>query len=169
MFYLHKVVKVNVQYLRTFSEILSRMDDSCFLDTTNTNSFSGAIGAHCRHVIEFYDQFLFSFSEFQIDYDSRKRNLNLEQSKQLTEAALLKLIQELDVLVLDEDQVIRTTINNQLYLSSIGRELSYLSEHTVHHFAIIRFIAELKGFSFNDYPDFGIAQSTSIYRLSQGK
>lgn len=143
------------------------MDELCFLKPQNGHSFSGAICSHSRHVIEFYEQFLSSYRLEQINYDFRKRDLKLEQSKKLFETALNKLIIELDLLVLDENQSIFTRINEYTYTSSIGRELSYLSEHTVHHFAIIRFIAESNGFNFSNYPDFGIAESTSIYRLSQ--
>lgn len=169
MFYLHKVVKVNVQYLRTFSEILNGMDDFCFLNSTDDNSFSGSISSHCRHIIEFYEQFISSYQVLEINYDSRKRNLNLERSKSLSEKVLNDLVIQLENLILDENQLLKTVINNQTYESSIGRELSYLSEHTVHHFAIIRFLAESKGFNFNRFPEFGIAQSTSLYRLSQGQ
>jgi len=168
LFYLHLLVKINVQYLKAFSDILKRIDENFYGLKNPNHAFSGTIGAHARHIIEFYQQFLKHHKLKEINYDVRERNLNLETNKDLAEIQLLKLIGELEIIVLNEDEIVATIINQQKFISSIGRELSYLAEHTVHHFALIRFIAESNGMQFNEFPEFGIAQSTSLYRLSQG-
>lgn len=168
MFYLHLLVKINVQYLKAFSDILKRIDESFYGLKNSNHAFSGTIGAHSRHIIEFYQQFLKNHQSREVNYDVRERNLNLETNKDLAEIQLLKMIGELEIIALNEDEIIATIINQQKFISSIGRELSYLAEHTVHHFALIRFIAESNGMQFNEFPEFGIAQSTSLYRLSQG-
>lgn len=168
MFYLHSLVKINVQYLKAFSDILKRMDQNFYVLKNSKHTFSGTIGAHSRHIIEFYEQFLKNYQSREINYDERERNLNLEINMDLAENQLLKLINQLEIIVLNEDEIIATIINQQKIISSIGRELSYLAEHTVHHFALIRFIAESNGMLFNEFPEFGIAQSTNLYRLSQG-
>ena len=168
MFYLHLLVKINIQYLKSFSDILKRMDVNFYGLKNHNHAFSGTIGAHSRHIIEFYEQFLTNYKSREVNYDARERNLNLEVNIDLAKTQLSKLINQLDVIVLNEDEIIATVINQQKFISSIGRELSYLAEHTVHHFALIRFIAESNGMSFNEFPEFGIAQSTNLYRLSQG-
>jgi hypothetical protein len=168
MFYLHSLVKINVQYLKAFSDILKRMDENFYGLKNSKHTFSGTIGAHSRHIIEFYQQFLKNYQSKEINYDARERALNLETDKDLAEIQLLKLIDELEIIALNEDEIVATIINEQKIISSIGRELSYLAEHTVHHFALIRFIAESNGMLFNEIPEFGIAQSTSLYRLAQG-
>lgn len=143
------------------------MSEVCYLETNPNHQFSGHIGAHSRHVIEFYEQFLKSYLSKEINYDARERDLNIENNKNTAKLKLTDLISKLEGVILNEDEIIVTIINQQKFISSIGRELSYLAEHTVHHFALIRFIAESNGFKFNAFPEFGIAQSTNLYRLSR--
>ncbi len=168
MFYLHSLVKVDLQYLKVFSEILNRIDVKDYGLKNPNHQFSGTIGAHSRHIIEFYQQFLKTYQAKEINYDSRDRDLNLEIKKHLAENHIMTLISQLEVLTLNEDEIVVTIINEQKTISSVGRELSYLAEHTVHHFALIRFIAESNGLVFKEFPEFGIAKSTKHHRLSQG-
>ncbi len=167
MFYLHNVVKLNVKYLKEFANILIDMDDNLYCNVLTGHSFSGSIGAHSRHIIEFYEQFLISLDDDLIDYDSRKRNKNIETTRQIAIEHLHIILSKLDALVLNDSKSIETKGNGEKSKTSLGREINYLSEHTVHHFALIRLLAELQGFKFDLCPDFGIAHSTSIYRLSQ--
>ena len=81
MFYLHLLVKMNVQYLKSFSDILKRIDVSFYGLKNPNHLFSGTIGAHSRHIIEFYEQFLNNYQLREINYDARERDLNLETNK----------------------------------------------------------------------------------------
>lgn len=129
-------------------------------------SFSGSIGQHSRHIIEFYEQFLFSCQIGEINYDSRKRNPTLESNQTECIKSIENIITALNNLDLVDDMQIKVTNNFSNHVSSIGRELMFLNEHTVHHLALIRIIAENKGYSFTDMDNFGVSNSTQLYRKS---
>lgn len=163
------MVRQNLLYINELNVFLNTIDDAMFTTRSARHTFSGSIGAHSRHVIEFYRQFITSFTTGVIDYDRRERNGEIENSRSLAIEELSQIAAELNKMNLNENDMIEYAGNNKITPTSIGRELGYLAEHTVHHFALIRLIAEAEGFSFASFPDFGIAKSTLSYRTSQSR
>ena len=153
-----------LQQLETGLKTLSQQQYTHCLDE-NTSS----IGGHARHIVEFY-QALFKFlkgsTEDVLCYDKRQRNQLLETSKD----AVLHEVRNLKVRLVecpDEpvDIHMASIINpNQPMItmrSTLQRELFYLLDHTIHHMALIKMLAERQAVAFER--GFGLAQSTKDY------
>ena len=133
--------------------------------TENLTIFSGStIGQHTRHILEFY-QCLLNVDEI-INYDLRKRNLQIENNKEYMLEIIDFLIQKLSFLNLSKKIILQGTLGGILNTveSNISRELLYVTEHAVHHMAILK-IGILHKFSHIQLADnFGIAESTITYQ-----
>lgn len=127
-----------------------------------------SIGAHVRHVIEFYLELNNGYSSGNVNYDLRKRDHAIESNRGF---ALLKL-QEI-LLTLDKsDRQLQLSGSYSLadedgfsVPSSYYRELIYNLEHTVHHMALIRIGVERVS-SIRLPAHFGLAVSTLKYKQS---
>ena len=128
------------------------------------------IGQHTRHIIEFYTCLIEQSRQeesCEINYSSRQRDYLIET---VPEHALLVLDQIAGNLPLI-DLLKPCSLNadehgsdNITVSSTIGRELIYNIEHTIHHLAIVR-IALYSTLPPLKLPDhFGIAPSTIRYR-----
>lgn len=162
------MLQQNLLYINDLNRFLNIIDDDLFIARSEKHEFTGSIGAHTRHVIEFYRQFLTSLTAKEIDYDSRQRDQAIESSKTFAIQNIIVLQNEINAIESDVQDSLCYR-NDKSYPSSIGRELCYLAEHTIHHFALIRLIAESKGFDFNQMPDFGVAPSTLKFRSLQSQ
>lgn len=128
------------------------------------------MGPHLRHCIEFYRCFLGGLAEGKVDYDGRQRERALEVDPTRARAALESLERELagvaEGLDLGRSLIVRsdaeTPTPESWCPSSIGRELSFLLSHTVHHYALIAQIARRQGHEPDR--DFGLAPSTLRFR-----
>lgn len=121
--------------------------------------FNSSIGQHTRHILEFF-QCLINSQNGVVNYDTRKRNLRLEQDLKYARAALHKICTALEstpAVSTLEYQVGEVTFKIE---TSLQRELVYMIEHIVHHLAIMR-AGLTSNFKHIELPqNFGIAQST---------
>lgn len=125
------------------------------------------IGAHVRHIIEFYEEFFKSINadnDIHLSYDKRQRNTIYEQSPESALEVLKNIRHQLETfsntdqnvflsVTLDPLTKTLTTVRSTLY-----RELHYLLDHTTHHMALIKMIAELQSLNLGD--NFGMAHAT---------
>lgn len=134
---------------------------------------SGAsIGQHVRHVLEFYILLLSGSHTGTLSYDKRERDVELENKPDKAIDTIDKLIDgfetiDIDIpLLLEADCTSQGHSMNQIK-SSVGRELAYCIEHSIHHQALIKagLIALNLGNTTDDY--FGVAFSTIRYRKDQ--
>jgi hypothetical protein len=112
---------------------------------------------------------LFNNFENIINYDTRKRNLLLEENVKYTEGFITEII---DTLIKIENNarvllVAKYQDQNISMESSIYREITYNIEHTVHHLAIISIAIPIHFNYINLSPNFGYADSTIQYLKSQ--
>lgn len=156
-----------MSYIKELNSFLNEINDDLYAHVSSDHSFSGSIGAHIRHILEFYQQFLVSVETGLIDYDARRRHQLIETNRRFAIDYSENLFRNFNSLIINENDILTYLFNGRFMPTSIGRELCYLSEHTIHHLALIRLIAESKGFKFNDLSNFGIANSTIIYRKAQ--
>lgn len=161
------VVKSNIFFLNQGIELLSEVTDEQYSFNDGRYNKSG-IGRHFRHIIEHY----FSLLDEQdglVDYDSRERNLRLENNRAFMISTMKDVSDSLGRLNLsDLKKRIKVRSNegigeeeSPLSESTIRRELQFLISHTVHHYALIGLI--LKTMGFDPSPEFGIAPSTLKY------
>ncbi len=134
---------------------------------------SGAsIGQHIRHILEFYLLLVSGSFSGTISYDKRQRDLRIEGDTGFAVQTIDRLLAGIDTL--DENLPVQleadysTGGNSQnLIHSSVGRELAYCIEHSIHHQALIKAGLIALGFENITYENFGVAYSTIRYRKNQ--
>ncbi|MFK5957393.1 MAG: DinB family protein [Lutibacter sp.] len=127
------------------------------------------IGQHIRHILEFYQSIINTKNSSVINYDNRKRNLEIETNSSVA----IQIIDEICA------QLTRNFINKQLILegnfcadegrkiqiqTTLNRELAYCLEHSIHHQALIKVgLIELEKTHYIE-STFGIAPATIRYK-----
>lgn len=167
------LVRINAGWLQQALAVLEDIDDAAFTSSP-ANLTPHRVGGHLRHVIEFYDCFLDGLTTMHVDYDARRRDPLLEQSRPAAAAKIRGLIERLTmepelrgdgaVFVRVEDATAQQ-IPEPFLLSSVGRELQVLSSHTIHHFALIAMTLRALGYAVRE--DFGVAPSTLRHRETE--
>ncbi|TDX28332.1 hypothetical protein DFO67_11032 [Modicisalibacter xianhensis] len=125
------------------------------------------IGKHVRHILDHYEALLAqggTASTASIDYELRQRDPALEQHPEITLEHLRFLVKRLSRLGGRQTAIRPITLAHQageqsaLLVSSLDRELAFLTSHAIHHMAIIALLADTQGI---EVPDtFGVHPST---------
>ena len=154
----------NIAVLKQLNDLLAQLSDteySLSLPIISQNT----IGKHVRHILEFYTCLFDGIEHKSVDYDARKRNLDLEN---YTDKALVisnyiseKLINLNGKAKQEPLELFATLPHTRAKLTTtVERELLYVLEHTIHHFAIIKIAVK------NEFPhikitnEFGVAYAT---------
>lgn len=160
------LLDVNKRWLRQALDLLGRIDDRRF-STSPRGLAPHRVCSHLRHIVEFYECFLDGLESTHIDYDSRKRDLNMEASPEAAATRVCAIIDRLETepaLQFDNVLFVRVEdsevlgLSDPYLMSSVARELMTLSSHTIHHFALIGMTMRTHGVVLD--PDFGMAPST---------
>lgn len=124
---------------------------------------NSSIGEHTRHIIELFQQLLNGYEIGNINYDNRKRNINLQENIDFAIESIAKIIKDIEKT--NKTLHITTLYNNQEISieSNYYRELMYNIEHCIHHQAIIK-IAFLQFGTAKIDENFGVAKSTIKFR-----
>ncbi|MCB9082331.1 MAG: hypothetical protein H6555_11545 [Lewinellaceae bacterium] len=113
--------------------------------TRHLDLFEGAtIGQHVRHIVDFFQCLDRGVVQGTVDYADRERDIRLEHQPGFALEQLTLFMERLGNL--DEATLINVLADvsanpeaqRPRYLSSIGREFSYIHDHAVHHLAIIK-------------------------------
>jgi hypothetical protein len=132
--------------------------------------FGGAtIGEHVRHIYNFPQCLLKGVQTGTVNYDKRVRDTNIELNRDYAVSSLLT--QANYILNLEHYEhiplLLETGADDETFSrmnTNLKRELHYITEHTIHHMAILRL-----GFNFH-FPEieidgsFGFAYSTLAYK-----
>lgn len=123
------------------------------------------IGQQVRHIIEHWQILQDNYSNGIINYANRKRDKNIESNKSFATDLLIQLQRQtsqqdktLSVVSLDEKEI---------FTSSYYRELDNVTEHLIHHAAIIKMAVLTLNNSIKLPVDFGYAPSTISYKQQQ--
>jgi hypothetical protein len=130
------------------------------------NLLGNTIGQHVRHIIEMFQCLDAGYGSGDVDYEKRKRDVQIETDKNFAIYLLQEIISQI------------TRENKSLYLltyydefsdlpekiaTNYYREIAYNLEHTIHHMALIRVgLRELGDIPVDD--SYGVATSTLKYR-----
>lgn len=163
------LVAMNLRWLDQAERLLRSLGDVEYTVAAGEHR----AGSHMRHILEFYECFLEGCLIGHIDYDARRRDIQLETEREAalqrvaqTRARLAALTDAVDRLLQVRMEDAPAELGLQAFLdSSMARELQLLSSHTVHHFAILATGLRLLGIEVE--PDFGVAPSTLRYRASR--
>ena len=156
----------NIDILRRGLELLYKIDDRSYLHVKHAYSQYG-IASHLRHCLDFYISFLDGIGMGRIDYDSRTRDSRLEKDRTFAIAKMESIVDALERLPeVEVDIPLKVRLEDSGDAgdpsswsdSSVKRELQSLVSHTVHHYALIALMLQLKGFVIPE--DFGVAPST---------
>lgn len=131
---------------------------------------SSTIGQHTRHIIEFYSCLIDQGTKENgvINYSARRRDYLIESRPDHANHTLTMLFKKLSGLDLLKTCLLDCSEHGQEGLvvqSTIGRELIYNIEHTVHHLAIIKIALKAVFPEFTFPQHFGVAPSTLRHRL----
>lgn len=137
---------------------------------TPSGILSGAtIGQHIRHILEFYLLLVSGSFTGTVSYDKRERDLRLENDPVFAAKVIDRLLSGINTLdvaqtVKFEADYTSEGTSQKMISSSVGRELAYCIEHSIHHQAIIK--AGLIDLNCTELvnSEFGVAYSTIRYR-----
>jgi uncharacterized damage-inducible protein DinB len=133
------------------------------------------LGKHVRHIIDHYDALLDEnvlSGDARLDYEHRQRDSALEQSPSLATVHLASIRKRLGAMKetppRNSIRIAYPAMESTLELdSSPGRELAFLTSHTIHHMAIIGLLAESVGIVLPD--TFGVHPSTLRHWVHQAE
>ena len=157
-----------IKQLLSVRSILSQIKEEDY--TASLETLKGAsIGKHIRHVVEFYECLLLNSFDNVVNYDTRKRNLLLEENVKYAEDFITEIIDALAKIDTNSRILLVSKYHDQTFSmeSSVYREITYNIEHTVHHLAIISIAIPLHFDYINLSANFGYADSTIAYLKSQ--
>lgn len=168
------LIEGNLCWLNQLLALLGRIDETAYsLPPAGFSAYR--VGAHIRHIVDFYRCFMDGLGARRIDYNARTRDRQIENTRTKASAAIADIIDSFDscrrlqrdeiLLVIPEDGEDRRA--DGLLRSSVSRELQALSSHTIHHFALIALILRLHGVAVD--PAFGMAPSTLRFLASRSK
>lgn len=158
------IAKQIIDNLRQLRQVIDNLSQDQFSTPIAALSQS-TIGAHVRHVLEFY-QCIQSANSGPVCYDSRARNALLENDRSAALLAIDAITDWLGSEMNDAPLAVKADFSttggsDHLFASSFFRELAFCFEHGIHHQAMIK--VALKEFPdpapINE--DFGVAPSTS--------
>jgi uncharacterized damage-inducible protein DinB len=163
------LIRENMGILEQGSAILDALSDEEYSRPVDGSGASSSLGKHFRHVINFYESLL-TPEDGLLDYDRRRRDPDIEQQAQVASSRMKGFRKEFTRWI--DEPVARPRISGifiqrdkgLLIPSDLGRELKFVLEHSIHHYAIIGLIIRQRGF---DIPrEFGVAPSTLAWERS---
>lgn len=141
-----------------------------------TFRYEQAVGPHVRHIIEHYTALFTALDTHNIcvDYDARDRDMRLQNEPPVTLTKLHELATRMQGLAytsvgaLELDTALSTRLKagntgeiEVTVPTTLGRELLFLSSHTVHHFALLAHYCKVAGVDLGN--DFGKAPATVAF------
>lgn len=159
--------EIYMNVIQQLSQILRQLDNASY--TRPLSLLNGSsVGQHTRHVIEFYRCLLGGVAVGIVDYDARERDLSLETSIETSLASLTTIMQEIETMDKPEVSLLLAVNYGQAEKSFVHtnflRELVYLVEHSIHHYALMRVGLQTYFPNVSIPDDFGIAYSTIQHR-----
>lgn len=155
----------NVHFLRQAETLCVLLGEDAYAAQDGGRS---PIGAHLRHVVDYYNCFFNGLEAGRIDYDARQRDPALEVDPVHAAAVVRGLIERFEALGGDREREILVKVDTRgdeelvWSRSTLARELQFLVSHTVHHYALISLMMRHRGLEPD--PGFGVAPSTLDYR-----
>ena len=134
------------------------------------------VGAHLRHCLDHFDRFFDGLPLGTIDYDARERRADWETNAAVALDVIAQFERRLAALAPEADRLAALPLNvwqsvasgidtRRMATSSLDRELTFLSSHTIHHLAVMGVVIDLAGWGEAD-EDMGVAYSTRAHHTT---
>lgn len=159
-----------VSVLGDLAGVVDALSDEQYLASA-IPGVSGSVGGHVRHCLDHVRALERAAETGRVDYDARERDTRVEYDRMLAwsllRSACRRLLASFDSQRLARPVTVRTRLSHEgapiEVLSSLGRELSFVIAHTIHHSATI---AVLAGINASSLPRrFGVAPGTPLERV----
>jgi uncharacterized damage-inducible protein DinB len=137
------MTKQAINNLLEIKSLLNQLSEKEYCEKLEVLS-EATIGQHVRHILEFYQCLLESIESKVVNYDSRKRNLQIETEIDYAIEIINVINSQLENNQENYDlQLISNYSSDELkeefcVPSSFLRELVYNIEHSIHHQALIK-------------------------------
>jgi uncharacterized damage-inducible protein DinB len=126
---------------------------------------SGSVGEHIRHCLDHVSAFTSALAGDELSYDHRLRGTRVESDPTTALGEIDRLAKRLDHLPprrldrpVDLRSLVEATGPAHVLRSTLGRELAFVVQHTVHHCALVALLLAWQG---HQVPHgFGVAPST---------
>lgn len=128
--------------------------------------FPSSIGSHIRHIVDHFQALMNGLAGEHVNYNIRHRNNQIEQFPNAAIEALQAVSKWL-VNIEDKDLNVTLSVTSEIdvcrplsttCLSTVERELVFVSSHAIHHYALIRIMCGMQN---RQVPElFGYAPST---------
>ena len=152
------------EHLEAFAAVLDDIGDLDYLFRP-ASGVSGSVGAHVRHCVDHVNALLDRSAADVMTYDDRQRDTALERSRRLGIETLRRLairVREMAPRTGDVPVTLETLLDRQgtraRVRSSLGRELAFVLQHTIHHEALVAVLLAGRGSVVSGH--FGLAPST---------
>lgn len=158
---------IYIEVVRQLTNLLKQIEPVQYSQSLSVLNGS-SVGQHTRHVVEFYQCLLKGVLGGIIDYDSRERNIQLENELFFTIETLQAIEHQIESIKNPNETLLLAVSycsDQQDFIeTNFIREMVYLVEHSIHHYALIR-IGIQENFAGIIIPkNFGIAYSTVKHR-----
>jgi uncharacterized damage-inducible protein DinB len=148
--------------LRTLRSAIAELPDDLF--RAKLSQASGSIGEHVRHSVDHARALLALIDGDHLTYDARLRGTPVETHADVAAREIDRICSDLEALDEAGERSIRLHLiaeagrrPSQL-TSTLGREVAFVIQHTIHHCALIALLLERRGIAAP--PRFGFAPST---------
>jgi hypothetical protein len=162
-------IEGNLHFVRQGIALLEHLDEDSY---TRGRQGWAPVGAQFRHVLDHYRCFFLGLTDGRINYDARLREIEVELKPERAMAVaqgIVRALAEIDAAA--AQRPVQVHLNSgggdeelDWHASTVGRELQFLSSHTVHHYALIKLL--LQGSVVEAGEEFGVAPSTLAYLRS---
>ncbi|MBX3722273.1 MAG: DinB family protein [Turneriella sp.] len=153
-------------------QILAGIEDRVYVK--EKDAATSSVAKHVRHVLNHYEALL-KINSGVVDYETRERGTEIERDRSVALAACERLMASLKgwlndlpaVKELRVERLIRFSdgrIESASYPSSFARELDFVHQHTVHHFALIADILRRDGIAVP--AEFGMSPATLRFQAA---
>jgi uncharacterized damage-inducible protein DinB len=156
------------EHLDALADVVDRVSDLDYL-ARPSSGVSGSVGAHVRHCVDHVLALLDRPASGEMTYDDRQRDTALEQNRRLAVETLRRLaVRVRDVAPRTSDVPITlwTMLDRRgtraRVRTSLGRELVFVLQHTIHHEAVVAVLLASRGRVLSGH--FGLAPSTPCNR-----
>lgn len=165
------VKHAGLQIIRQLHEVIDHVSDDDFTTPVEVLGHS-TIGQHCRHIIEFFECLESGILSGTVNYDHRKRSLDLETNRMITLSRLCQTENFISGISSNAEIKLESGFDQQqeaqtIIISNVMRELAFTIDHAIHHMALIkaglRYISPEKKIN----SDFGVAFSTLRHQKTQ--
>lgn len=166
------LVEENRQVLDQLCDFLEGLAPEAYASPLGGNT-AQSLGKHVRHIIDHYDALLAAVPGGRLDYEHRRREARLECSPREARRRLRGIATALEALGTRPGDTALTLDypldggRRRCLATGLGRELAFLTSHTVHHMALLGLLAEGLGLTLPE--PLGIHPSTRRHREEQAR